>query len=583
MKIILKRIISLVMIILMLCCSIVGCSKDNKKPADNTENNTENNKEEPITLTVYSELSSWDGLQQGWGAKVLLDKFNVKLHVTYCAPESFGSDWVLEEPADILIFGGSDNYAKAVNESMLYDWNEADLLKTHGAYIYENMSAALAKNKSLTSDITGGESDALYGFGHDVATDISDHEAYMYLWDIRWDLYSQLDNKGVNNLDDLIDVLTDMKALCPKDFYGEETYAVTMWPDWDVDNVMYVKSLASAYYGYDELGMGLYNVETGEYYDTLKQDGPYMEMLKFFNKLYQKDLLDPASRTQTYEDASKKLMAGGAFWSIFGYAGSLSYNTEENIKADKIMASLVPKDATPIVYGLAPQGGNRICTIGADTEHPELCMDIINWLCTPEGYMTYLYGPKELCWNYDEDGYTHFTEFGRKAYFNKDTKMEGDYEGLGSYGDGCFQLNFFPWSIYASNPDSNGEVYSCTYWKSEQKEAKCDTESDWRCEFNLSSSTEYLDTIKHIVAPPTTFKLADKSAELKAIWDNVASIIKKYSWDAIYADSDAQFDQIVSNMMAEADAAGYAQCTTWAKEQAALRQVAEEQLRATID
>ena len=32
--------------------------------------------------------------------------------------------------------------------------------------------------------------------------------------------------------------------------------------------VMYVKSMATAFYGYDELGIGLYNVETGEFYDA---------------------------------------------------------------------------------------------------------------------------------------------------------------------------------------------------------------------------------------------------------------------------------------------------------------------------
>ena len=46
-------------------------------------------------------------------------------------------------------------------------------------------------------------------------------------------------------------------------------------------------------------------------------------------------------------------------------------------------------------------GGNRIWSIGAKSEYPELCMAILNWLSTPEGRMTAEYGPKDVCWYYD--------------------------------------------------------------------------------------------------------------------------------------------------------------------------------------
>ena len=49
---------------------------------------------------------------------------------------------------------------------------------------------------------------------------------------------------------------------------------------------------------------------------------------------------------------------------------------------------LMPDDATPICAGMNVLGGNRIWAIGANTEYPELCMAIINYLCTPEGYLT---------------------------------------------------------------------------------------------------------------------------------------------------------------------------------------------------
>ena len=36
----------------------------------------------------------------------------------------------------------------------------------------------------------------------------------------------------------------------------------------------YIKSMATAYYGYDEHHVGLYN-QNGEYYDALMENGPY--------------------------------------------------------------------------------------------------------------------------------------------------------------------------------------------------------------------------------------------------------------------------------------------------------------------
>ena len=242
-------------------------------------------------------------------------------------------------------------------------------------------------------------------------------------------------------MDDMVDLFKRMKEICPVDDNGNPTYAVSLWPDWDGDMVMYVKAFATAYYGYDELGVGVYDPETGTYYDCLQEDGPYLKALKFFNQLYQNDLLDPNSMSQTYDNMAEKARAGGVFFSIFNYSGSLCYNSEEHVAQDKMMMSLVPQEASPIVYGMSTSGGNRVWSIGSNTEHPELCMDIINWFATPEGAMTFWYGPKDLCWYYDDEGYIHWTDFGKTVYFDRDTQMIGEYEGTGDFNSGSFQAN----------------------------------------------------------------------------------------------------------------------------------------------
>ena len=49
------------------------------------------------------------------------------------------------------------------------------------------------------------------------------------------------------------------------------------------------------------------------------------------------------------------------------------------------MRPLVPTEAKPIVYGLSTGGNTRIWSIGNNSMYPEKCMQLINWLYTPEG------------------------------------------------------------------------------------------------------------------------------------------------------------------------------------------------------
>ena len=393
--------------------------------------------DEPVTLNVFSQLANYSGMQGGWSADILLEKFNVKLNII---PDPAGQtvyDTRAEngDLGDIVVFGNNyDKYPSAVQQGLLYDWNEDGLLEDFGPYINEHMQDAINNNKELTKTITEGADDKCYGIGHAIASSSENHAAFMYTWDIRWDLYKELGYPECKNLDDYLEILKDMQKFCPKDESDKKTYAVSLWNQWDDAMVMYVKSMATAYYGYDEQGLGLYDPSTGDYYDALMDNGPYLEMLKFFNKLYQEGLVDPDSMTQTYDQAIEKIKNGGVFTSIFNYSGQLAYNTPAHLKDGKMMYCLKPEEASPLVYGLSSLGGDRIWAIGSKSENPELAMEVINYLCTPEGYMVSQYGPKGETWDYDEEGNTYFTEFGKKCNQDKNgTKME-NHEG--TYHDG---------------------------------------------------------------------------------------------------------------------------------------------------
>lgn len=536
--------------------------------------------DEPIQLTVYSQLANYSGKLTGWFAEVMKRKFNCEMTIIPDSEGMFDTRMESVNLGDIVVFGSNGSqYQQAANTGMLFDWNDEDLLSTYGPYIKENMPYALENNANFNESI-GGEH-AVYGFGHNVATTTADHEAFFYTMDLRWDLYKQLGYPELNNLDDLFNTFVAMKEIYPTDENGNETYAMSLWPDWDGNMVMYAKAFATCYWGYDEMGFGLYDVETGEYHDATEADGPYIKALQFLNRCYQAGLIDPNSMTQTYNEMSEKVAAGGTFFSIFDYAGSQLLNSEDHLEAGIAMYPAIPKDATPLCYGMNVLGGNRIWTIGANTEYPELCMAIINYLTTPEGYMTYNWGPKDLCWYYDDEGYSHLTELGEAAKADRKSTIMPDEWGGGNFNDGTFQANNTTWSKDASNPDSNGETYNADNWVSRRVDAQYDILQDWR-DFagGAYNAQEYLDALPHKVSLATSYAESDRDAELKIVWEQVKQSIVNNSWKAIYAKSDDEFNQIIDTMTAEVkeyDPDGV--CLAWCENEASIRCALEDEVR----
>lgn len=535
--------------------------------------------DETIQITVFSQLANYSGKLTGWFAEVMKREFNCEMTIIPDTDGMFDTRMESGDLGDIVVFGSNgDQYQRAVKEGMLYDLNEDDLLANYGSYMMENMPYALENNANLNETVTGEK--VVHGIGHNVATSPDDHEAFFYTMDVRWDLYKELGYPEINNLDEFYQLMVDMKGLCPTDENGNETYATSLWPDWDGNMVMYVKAFATCYWGYDEMGFGLYDVETGDFHYALEEGGPYLEALKFFNKLYQAGLIDPNSMTQTYNEMSEKVTAGGTFFSIFDYAGSQLYNTDVHLEEGKAMYPMVPNDATPLCYGMNVLGGNRMYTIGANTEYPELCMAIINYLTTPEGYMTYNYGPKDLCWYYDEEGNSYLTELGEAAQADRKGTMMPDEWGGGTFNDGTFQANNTTWSKDASNPDSNGETYNYINWKSQRKDETYDILQDWRDKYGQYTFQDYMNTTNFKVALGTSYTESKRSDDLKIIWEQVAECLVNYTWQAIYAESDEEYDRIVNEMITkcgEYDPDGL--CLAWCEEEAKIRCALEDQVR----
>lgn len=561
-----KKLLSVLLVSSMVIGSASALTGCNSKKGDDV-----------VKLDVYSQLANFSGAQTGWSADILKKELGIEINIIPEGNGVFETRMEAGNLGDVVVWGAdNDKYPKAVAADLLFCWEDDDLLNDYGQYIKENMPEALKKNKELTKTITNGASDKLYGFGANVALSSKDHESFFYTWDTRWDLYKQLNYPKVKDLEDYHKLLKKMQKLCPKDDAGNPVYAVSLWPDWDDAMVMYVKATATAYYGYDELALGLFDPTNGQYHDALEENGPYLKMLKWFNDLYQDDLIDPDSMTQTYDQMIAKVQTGGTLFSIFNYSGSIAYNTKEHTGAGKFMYCMKPEDASPIVYGMNVQGGDRIWSIGAKTEYPEKCMELINYLSTPEGRMTMEFGPKGYTWDYDENKHPYFTEIGMKTQHDKNTTMGGGYKG--SFQDGTLQINNVTWSPDATNPDAAGETYNRESWASWNAEAGSEIEQDWRDKNGCVTINEYMEKGKYTVSPGTSFSKDTQDDTLKTTWNQVTTSVKNESWNAVYAKTDKEFKKIVAKMKKDTAKYGYKTCLEWSRTQASRRKALQDAL-----
>lgn len=523
-----------------------------------------------INLTVYSQTANFSGIMGGWGAEILKEKFNVTFTIIDSPAGTFDTRMESGFLGDIIVFGSDgDEYKDAAEAGMLFDWMEDDLLASYGPHIATYFPYALGKNQQITGTI--------YGFGHNVAGSASDHAAYYYYPHLRWDLYQQLGYPEIKTLEDFIPVLEQMVALEPETDAGRKTYAVSSFPDWDGDMVMMVKSTA-ALYGWEEFHFGLYNVNTQEWESCLEPDGQYIRALRFYNQLFQRGLFDPDSMTQTWDDLVEKYNTGAAMFNIFEWIAG-HFNNDVHKEQGKIMMPVVAQDQKNLADGLNVYGGNRPWAIGASTQYPELCMEIIDWFASPEGTLCYYYGPQGVTWDYDENGEAYLTELGILAQEDGESAIIEYRDYSGTYRRGTFEHNNTTWAQDAVNPESpSGQTFNWKFWDSTNVTRKVyPIEQEWRDWTGYNTPDDWFTAEgRKSVAVASTYSALRKDRDLNTIWTSIQTAIKDGSWRAIYAGSDEEFDAIVEDMIATAYDYGFEQAKEYCENEALRRKAAED-------
>lgn len=508
--------------------------KPDQKPEQKSEQKAKQEApaEEDLTeLTVLVDLGSYYGMQEGWFGELLRQKFHVKLNISPFSEETDSAR------SDIFVCLDARDIGEDGSISFLGKYQRKLLPLSDGKY----------KRTMTISDTC--------------------HEDIFYTWDLRYDLYQKCGSPQIKDWDSLREVLKEMQGMCKGKVYG-----ASVWSDWDETNLTYAKMLCSGYYGLAANDFVLYDNE-GNVYDILDKDGAYDQALRFLNQLYRDGLLDPDSRNNTYEEVVIKVVGGQTLWSLTDYMGSGCYNGGSDLDEGKAMYPLVPDDAILAAYQPPRVQWDHFIAVNAKTAHADLCKRLVDYLSSPTGMMEMKYGPEGLFWYYDEEGKTHFTETGRNWYESEfrydfvigtDEKEYEMYDGM-QYGDGEPRLYFQPFMDYDINPDT-GEKYDAEYWESYVPKQETDNTlwETWKADHHATQIQSYLEErekIRIYSGDGFTDKKKPKS------WKAVSKIIVQGSWDAVYADSEAEFVKCFEKMSKKAYQADYQECMEYSTAQ----------------
>ena len=197
-----KKVISVMLCAAMAVTMLAGCGGSKKTESTGSK---DGNYDKFITVDVYDEFANYQGIQSGWFAKVVKDKFNMELNII--APNVAGGGDTLYQTRSaagelgdlVLINTNNGRLNDVVSAGLVMDATEL----MDGKDILNNYGDAVAATN------TGLSEDGMFAFPNSVssdpATEASEGLEPTFGPYIRWDYYKQIGYPEMKNLDDLLD------------------------------------------------------------------------------------------------------------------------------------------------------------------------------------------------------------------------------------------------------------------------------------------------------------------------------------------------------------------------------------------
>ena len=515
--------------------------------------------DDEITIDVFDGLANYMGMQEGWFAKLVKDKFNMKLNII--APNVAGGGDTLYNTrvtagdlGDLIITDKGEKLDDLIAGGLVED----------GSAFYpamQNLNRFDAAVEKLNED-----SDGVYAFPSSVSslqpTEPSEGLDPTFGPYVRWDLYKAAGYPQLNTLEDLLPALQKMQSLEPTAPNGQKVYALSLFKDWD-GNMMNNAKQPICFYGYDEMGFVMAKADGSDYQGILDPDGEYFRTLKFYYEANQLGLVDPDSTTQNYDTLFTKYQNGQVLFSFWPWLGQAAYNTEANTAAGKGFMLAPMADQDIFSYGAEAYGGKQVFAIGSKAEDPERIAAFVDWLYSSEGALANnsqtmgAAGPEDLTWAVGDSGEPELTDFGKEVFLEGDAEVPAEWGG-GSYIDGTSTLNISAVLPIDTDPNT-GFPYSYKFWPSYQELTTTPLSQDWASKMDDASTTMgYLEAKDQVsVAPGASYTAPADDSQTETLRNQVKAAVVQYSWQMVFAESDAQFEDLKNTLIETAKGLGY--------------------------
>lgn len=510
-------------------------------------------------IDVFDGLANAMGVQPGWFAKMVHDKFNLKLNII--APNVAG--------------GGDTLYNTRVSAGNLGDFivtdqgQKLDDLVTGGlvmdmSSMYKNMTNAAAFDAAV-KHINDGKN-GVFALPTQVSdlkpTQSSEGLDPTFGPFLRWDLYKKVGYPQIGTLEDLLPVLKKMQDAAPTAPNGKKVYALSLFKDWD-GNMMNNAKQPTCYYGYDEMGFVLAKADGSDYQSIVDSGSQYVRALRFFAKANQMGLLDPESPTQNYDTLFSKFQNGQVLFSFWPWQCQAAYNTTSNVKRGLGFEIAPMKDMLIFSYGVSVYGATQVIAIGSKAKDPQRVAAFIDWLYSPEGTYTNnsqtqgAAGPKGLTWKLDSSGRPELTDFGWKALAGSGATVPASWGG-GTYQNGSSWLNT-TLVLPIDKDKATGSEFSYKFWKTYQDATANPLSKDWSSHMGGATSTmDYLTKNKKIiVAPGASYVTPTDTSEIQTLRNQIKAVIVQQSWKMSLSTSDSDFNSQLKSMQDTVNGLGY--------------------------
>jgi len=558
-----KKLISMFLVLVMSGC-IAACGSTsttkestpaanesiatNESKVEETTVVSEVEKKEPVSVSLFpSNGNLTSGTVGGWLGEYFAEN-GIILDVWAYSKDKYNAILASGDFPDVMFFPSNADFNVLIENGYLLDLNE-----------YMDQLPAIKNNEEMQTAIKFVQKYVTSGTDKlgVMATKVGALSPKVNTGgcgiNINWELYEKIGCPEINCLEDTIEVFKQMQAEWPVSDTGVKTYAMHLYSSADngffagANNVLKIMGYTNSQLPYFLAP----NTETEEFEYLLEEDGVYKYALKYYNTLYKEGLLDPDSITYDRATVMSMVEEGST---LAGWPCVPAYET----------AGFMPiyfEDMRIIFTGNnTPYGGGKYIGISSKCENIDAALQLVNMFADPDCCFIIKTGPEGELWEYGTDGVPVLTDEGFE-YFNNSVPADINGENFVNFNTPLVANTGFITSF--------GKPYSAGGWP-ESIAVKLDTEvaNKWKEFYNAEDFCILLgDDCVTESFDDDLDKFVDKvSDEDELLFAAAQDIIIEASWKMVYAETDADFEKLWADAVAECEALGIKELSESRKE-----------------